>query len=192
MLKFVSAAAAATALFSCTEVHAQETRYYAGVTTGSSKASLKNSAGERFSSTNHPVPLKLYGGVELTRHFAVEAGYAGATGRHEFDQRLTGGESNPRLSSQVAYAAVKATMPLGESFDVYGKAGVAYSRYEMDGTVTGNFKMSAAKPMAGVGAAYKVSDRVALTLELEHYGKVREGQTSLTMNRIQAGLKFGF
>lgn len=190
MLKFLSFAAAA-ALFGCTQAHAQDTRYYAGVTTGSSKASLKNGAGDRYTSTNHPIPLKLYGGVELSKHFAVEAGYAGSIGKHEFDKGLTG-QGAPEFSAQVAYAAVKATIPLGESFDVYAKAGVAYSRYEMEGAGNMNFKVGAAKPMAGVGVAYKISDRLALTLELEHYGTVREEGVRITQNRIHAGVRFGF
>ncbi len=189
MLKILSIAAAA--LFVCTQAQAQDTRYYAGVTTGSSKASLKNGAGERYTSTNHPIPLKVYGGVELSKHVAVEAGYAGATGKHEFDKGLTG-QGAPEFSSHVAYAAVKATMPLGESFDIYGKAGVAYSRYEMEDAGASSFKIDAAKPMAGVGVAYRASDKFALTLELEHYGRVREKGVSIAQNRIQAGVKFGF
>ena len=191
MFKFVSSAATAAAIIASAQVHAQDTRYYAGVTTGSSKASLKNSGGERFTSTNHPIPLKVYGGAELTKHVAVEAGYAGATGKHEFGKGLTG-QGAPEFSSQVAYAAVKATLPLSESFDVYGKAGVAYSQYEMEGAGTSNFEISAAKPMAGVGVAYKVSEKFALTLELEHYGKVREKGVSITQNRVHAGVRFGF
>ena len=191
MHKFVSAVAAAAAFISCTQAHAQDTRYYAGVTTGSSKASLNDRAGQRYSSTNHPIPLKVYGGAELNKHLAVEAGYSGAIGKHEFDQGLTG-QGAPEFSAQVAYAAVKATMALTGSFDVFGKAGVAYSRYEMDGAGAGNFKVGAAKPMAGVGVAYNISDRFALTLELEHYGRVKEKGVSITQNRIHAGVKFGF
>lgn len=192
MHKFVSAAAAAAVIISCTQAHAQDTRYYAGLTTGSSKASLKNTSGERFSSTNHPIPFKLYGGVELTEHFAVEAGYTGASDRHEFDKRLTGSTEAARLSSQVAYVALKGTMALGDSVDVYGKAGVAYNRYEMDGAGAGNFRLSGAKAMAGVGVAYNINDKLALTFELEHYGRVREGKISLTQNRLHAGVKFSF
>jgi hypothetical protein len=192
MHKLVSAAAAAAAIICCTHAHAEDTRYYAGVTTGSSKASLENSAGERFSGTNHPIPLKVYSGVELSKHLAVEAGYAGSTDKHTFDKGLTGSSTASRLGSQVAYVAVKGTMAVGESFDVFGKAGVAYSRYEMVDAGAGNFTMSAAKPMLGVGAAYKLSDKLALTLEVEHYGRVREKQISLSQTRIQAGLKFGF
>lgn len=192
MHKIVSAAAAAAALIGCAHAYAQDTRYYAGVATGSSKASLENGAGERFSSTNHPVPLKIYGGVELTERFAVEAGYAGATGKHAFDKRLTGSEGEPRLGSQVAYAAAKATMALGDSVDGYAKAGVAYSRYEMEGAGAGDFTISGARPMAGVGVAYKLSDQFAVTFELEHYGRVRERQISLTTNRLQLGAKFSF
>ncbi|MGZ8291221.1 MAG: porin family protein [Telluria sp.] len=192
MHKFVSAAAAAAAVISCTHAHAEDTRFYAGVTTGSSKASLENSAGERFSSTNHPIPLKVYGGVDLNKHFAIEAGYAGSTDKHEFDKRLVGGTAAPRLASQVAYVAVKGTMALGESFDVYGKAGVAYNRYEMVDVGASNFTISGTKAMAGVGIAYKVNDKLALTLDVEHYGRVREKQISLSQTRLQAGVKFSF
>jgi hypothetical protein len=52
--------------------------------------------------------------------------------------------------------------------------------------------MSGTKAMAGVGTAYNISDKVALTLEVEHYGRVRERQVSLSMTRVQAGVKFGF
>lgn len=192
MHKFVSAAAAAAVIIGCAHAHAEDTRYYAGVTTGSAKASLENRAGERFSSTNHPIPLKVYGGVDLNKHFAVEAGYAGATDKHAFDNGLTGSSTLPRLGSQVAYVAVKGTMALGESFDVFGKAGVAYSRYEMVDAGAGNFTVSAAKPMLGLGTAYKLSDKLALTLEVEHFGRVREKQISLRQTRVQVGLKFGF
>lgn len=189
MLRILSIAVAA--LFVHTQAHAQDKRYYAGVTTGSSKATLNNSAGERYTSTNHPIPLKVYGGVELNDHFALEAGYAGATGKYEFDKGLTG-QGAPEFSSKVAYAAVKGTIAISDSFDVYGKAGVAYSRYEMEGAGSRNFKVGAAKPMAGVGMAYKLNDSVALTLELEHYGRVREKGVSITQNRIHAGVRFGF
>ena len=189
MLRLLSIALAA--LFVTTQANAQDTRYYAGVTTGSSKATLNNSAGERYTSTNHPIPLKVYGGVELNNHFALEAGYAGATGKYEFDKGLTG-QGAPEFSSKVAYAAVKASMPVGESFDLFGKAGVAYSQYEMEGAGTRNFKVSGANPMLGVGVAYKFSDKFALTLELEHYGRVREEGVRITQNRLHAGVKFGF
>jgi len=167
-------------------------RYYAGVTTGWSNSTLVNSAGERFKSTNHPIPLKVYGGVELNKHFAVEAGYAGATGKHEFDKRLTGTATAPQLSSQATYVALKGTMAVGESVDVYGKAGVAYSRFELHGAEAKNFTFSDANAMAGVGVAYKVNDGLAVTLELEHFGRVRGRQTRLSMNRLQAGVKFSF
>jgi OOP family OmpA-OmpF porin len=192
MLKFVSAAAAAAALIGCTQAHAQDMRYYAGVTTGPSKSALENSAGERFKSTNHPIPLKVYGGVELNRYLAVEAGHAGATGKHEFDKRLTGSAAAPQLSSQATYVALKGTMALGASVDVYGKAGVAYSRFKLDSADATNFTVGDVNAMAGVGVAYKVNDDLALTLEFEHFGRVRERQASLSMNRLQAGVKFSF
>ena len=52
--------------------------------------------------------------------------------------------------------------------------------------------MTAVKPMVGAAVAWRVSDQVALTAELEHYGRVREGNRRFVQNRAQLGVQFGF
>ncbi len=193
MQKFVSASTLALSLIAASSVHADDTpRYYAGAATGFSKATLENSAGERFSSKKHPLPVKLYAGVELTDYLALEAGYSGSAGKHTLDKRLFGTATEPRLASQAIYLAVKGTVAVSQSIDLHAKLGVARNHFELTNAGTSNRDIKGTKPMIGIGAAYKLTENAAVTLEFESYGTVREQQTRLRQQRLQAGLKFGF
>lgn len=183
------------ATLSTCAVHAagqDENRFYAGLATGQSKSTLENGAGERFSSKNHPLPLKLYGGVALNDFLALEAGFAGATGKYEFDPRLYGTASAPRLSSRAVYLAAKGTVAVSDRLDLHAKLGVAHSRFEIGNAGAADRKLSGSKPMLGVGAAYRFTEKVAATLEFEHYGTVREKGNKLSQRQLQAGLRIGF
>lgn len=167
-------------------------RFYAGVATGHSKSTLENSAGERFSSKNHPLPIKLYGGAELSDHFAVEAGFSGTTGKHEFDKRLYDTATEPRLQSRALYLAAKGRVAVSERVDLHAKLGMAHSRFEISGAGTHDRKIDGTKPMFGIGAAYKFTEQLAGTLEFEHYGTVRDEGYKLRRQQLQAGLKLSF
>ena len=196
MIKHAFAASLALSLLAPRTVHAAENdtlpRFYAGVATGQGKSTLENGAGERFSSKNHPLPVKLYGGVALTDYLALEAGFSGTTGKYEFDQRLYGTATEPRLQSRALYLAAKGTVAVSERVDLHAKLGVAHSRFEMSGAGAHDRKIDGTKPMFGVGAAYKLTERVAATLEFEHYGTVKKQGYKMRQQQLQAGLKFGF
>jgi OOP family OmpA-OmpF porin len=191
----VFAAILALPFLASLSVHAAgpaDSRFYAGIATGQSKSTLENPAGERFSSKNHPLPVKLYGGVALTDYLALEAGFSGATGKYEFDRRLYGTAAEPRLSSRALYVAVKGTVAVSERIDLHAKLGAAHSRFEMSNAGLNDRKLSGTKPMVGIGASYRFTENVAATLEFEHYGTVREKGYALSQRQLQAGLKFGF
>ena len=196
MNKRVLGAILALPLFTSLPAHAFQSRdshgFYAGLATGQSKSTLENSAGERFSSKNHPLPIKLYGGVELSDYLALEAGFTGATGKHEFDKGLYGTATEPRLASRVFYAAVKGTVAVSDRVDLHAKLGAAHSRFEFKNAGVHNGSLSGTRPMFGVGAAYKLTESVAATLEFEHYGTVSEKNSRLSKRQLQAGLKFSF
>lgn len=193
MQKIVTASTLALSLFAASSVHADDTpRYYVGAATGFSKATLENSVGERFSSKKHPLPVKLYAGVELTDYLALEAGYSGSTGQHAFDKGLFGTSTEPRLASQAIYLAAKGTVAVSESIDLHAKLGVARNHFKLSDAGIHNRDIRGTRPMLGIGAAYKLTENAAVTLEFESYGTVREQQTSLRQQRLQAGLKFGF
>lgn len=195
MHKRVSALLLALPLFSAPAAHARDgddSRFYAGIATGQSRSTLENSAGERFSSQNHPLRVKLYGGLELTDNLALEAGVAGVASRYRFDRASFGTAQDPRLASRALYAAVKGSVPVGENLSLHAKLGVAHSRFEMSNAGALDRTVSGTKPMFGIGAAYKLTEKVAATLEFEHYGTVREQKVELRQRQLQLGLKFDF
>lgn len=195
MNKRVSAILLALPCFAALSAHAagpDGSRFYAGIATGQSKSTLENPDGERFSSKNHPLRVKLYGGLELTDYLALEAGYAGVASRYRFDRNMFGTAQDPRLTSRSLYAAVKGSVPVGDSLSLHAKLGVAHSRFEMSNAGRYDSTVSDTKPMFGVGASYKLTETVAATLEFEHYGTVREKNVKLSQRQLQAGLRFDF
>ena len=195
MHKRISAFILALPLFTGPSAHAAEPddkRFYVGIATGQSKSTLENSAGERFSSKNHPLRVKLYGGFELSEYLALEGGFAGVASRYKFDRELTGTGQEPRLSSRALYLALKGTVAVSDRLALHAKLGAAHSRFEMTNAGAHDGTLSGTKPMFGVGAAYKLTQSVAATLEFEHYGTVRAKEAKLSQRQLQVGLKFGF
>lgn len=171
--------------------HAQE-RGYAGLAFGPVKAGVANSAGERIEHDDDAIAVKVYAGYVLNDYFALEGGYAGTTGKLRFDKERFGVAGDPRGEMSAVYAALRGNIRVSESVDLFAKLGVARNRFELAGAGARDVDISAVKPMAGAGAAWRISDRVALTAELEHYGKVRQGNRRFVQNRAQLGLRLGF
>lgn len=195
MHKHVSAIILALSLLAGPPVHAvgqEDSRYYAGLATGQSKSTLENARGERFSSKNHPLPVKLYGGLRLTDNLALEAGVSGAAGKYTFDRGLYGTVSEPQLATRALYLAMKGSVALSDSLRLHAKLGAAHSRFEMTNAGQHDRTLSGTKPMAGVGASYQLTGKLAATLEFEHYGTVRKEGYQLSQRKLQAGLVFGF
>lgn len=193
MIKNAFAAFLALLLLAAQSAHAADSpHFYLGAATGPTKASIENGAGQRFTSKNHPLPVKLYGGVALTDYLALEAGYSGSAGKHAFDKGLHGTTTDSRLSSHAVYLAVRGSVAVSEHIDLHAKLGVAHSRFELSNAGTHNLQMSSNEPMVGIGAAYKLTDSVAATLEFEDYGTVRKQEAQLRQRRLQVGIKIGF
>ena len=171
--------------------HAQE-RGYAGLTIGTSKFGVLNGAGQRIEHNNDVVALKGYAGYTLSEHFAVEGGYAGTTKKPRFDRAQFGADADPQAYTSALYGAVRGKVAVSGSVDVFAKLGVAVNHLELAGAGAQDFDIIAVRPMVGVGAAYRLTDKVALTAELEHYGRVREGNRSFMQNRAQVGVRLGF
>lgn len=165
---------------------------YAGLAVGTSKTAVTGSSGQRVEHHNDPIKLKAHAGYALNEHFAIEGGYAGATGKYRFDKAQFGAAADPQGQAHAVYAALRGKVAVSESVDLFAKLGVAHNRFKLEGAGSADFDVSAAKPMAGVGAAYRLSDKLALTAEFEHYGRVREGNRRFTQNRAQAGIRFDF
>ena len=190
---FTAASVAITFVFTlgASIAHAQE-RGYAGLAIGTSKFGVTNGAGQRIEHNNNVIPLTGYAGYVLSEHFAVEGGYAGTSKKPRFDRARFSAASDPQAHVSALYAAVRGKAAVSQSVDVFAKLGVAITHFELAGAGAQDFDVIAVRPMVGVGAAYRLTDKVALTAELEHYGRVREGKRSFMQNRAQVGIEFSF
>lgn len=142
---------------------------------------------------NHPHPVKLYAGLQFTPTWAVELGY-GAFGAWQATDPTAGSTYQARLSSKVAYLAGRATQPLGESFELFGKAGLALNRLDRQDSLGYSARESYVRPMLGGGLAWRLAPQVSATLEYAHYGSRRgdsDGE-NFTQQKVEAGLAFRF
>lgn len=136
--------------------------------------------------------IGLFAGYALAPDWALETGYSGFGGSTDFDavagRRL-------QLRTSMAYLALKRSWRLGEDWSVYGKAGVAQGRVKLDfsgaGAGPGKTEHKNGAYLA-VGAAYRVTDNVALQLELEHTDKIKYEGLTAAMNKLSLGVRFGF
>jgi OOP family OmpA-OmpF porin len=130
-------------------------------------ATMNDNDGYKFSG-------KVFGGVELTDKFGVEAGYTDfrkAGGSYT----LNGANATTETDGYGAYVAGKAAMPLNDKFSVFGKLGVAHTKAEMQSATAGlNRKVSDNGAYGALGMQYNVTPQVALTAEYERYGKKQD------------------
>lgn len=191
MHKIVFTASFVLTTLAAGSAHAQE-RAYAGLALGTSRFAVTNGAGERIEHDNDVVALKGYAGYALTGHVAIEGGYAGTIKSPRFDKDRFGAAADPQAHASALYAAVRGKVAVGQSVDLFAKLGVAANHLELSGAGAQDFDIIAVRPMAGVGASYRLTGKIALAAEFEHYGRVREGNRRFMQNRAHAGIQFGF
>ncbi len=134
---------------------------------------------------------KLFGGVDINQTFAVEAGYA-HFGSADANYSIAGVPGSVSSKGHSLYVAGKATMPVNEQFSLFGKLGVARNKYELNSaTAAYNFDDSKTEAYGALGAQYNLSKQVALSLEVEHYGKNRDNAAKLG-NAVTVAARYNF
>lgn len=134
---------------------------------------------------------KIYGGYQLTENFGVQAGYVRM---RQLNQNTGSGATlvEQTATGRSAYVAGTARLPLGESFALTGKLGVAFGKVTdvSPSTVTGNSLLgSKTSLLVGTGAEYVLNHGVAFSVELESYGKISE---HVKGNTLTIGTRFTF
>lgn len=176
-----------TALLLAGLAPAQAQDYFAGAAVIAPGGTHLNVQGQQTESHNDPLRFKLYGGMRYTDNFALEAGYA----RFNKDRfAAPGGDTG--ISSDTLYVAARATAHFGDSFEVFGRVGVSGQRYRIDEPHSGRRNESGFSPLLGIGVGYKLTDKVTLTLEAEHFGRIGVKQGHFGRGGYSAGLKYGF
>lgn len=161
---------------------------YLGLSATSSGETYTNfPAAAHVESNNAPWGRKLYGGINWTDQFALEAGY-GAFGTWKTANPGTGPVRDVRGTAQLLYGAGKYTVAVGDAFSVFGKVGVARNGFTIDYGAQSTTHASFVRPMAGVGASYSVTSRLAAVLEYDYYG----AEDHFRQQKVELGLKYGF
>ncbi|AVR94693.1 outer membrane beta-barrel protein [Pseudoduganella armeniaca] len=130
---------------------------------------------------------KVFAGYQINPMWAVEGGYT-SFGKGDADYTVAGVRGSAETKSESFYVAGKASYPVAEKVNVFGKLGVAHNRNEVSGNIlglTGKDEFSKNSVYAAVGADYAINEKVSMSLEYEHYGKTgidygrRKGGVSL-------------
>lgn len=142
---------------------------YIGVGVANSKSNIVTPAGATNTQTaGNKASGKIFGGVDLNQNFGVEVGYTDFRKAHH---TYTTGATTNRVTTDghATYVAGKATAPISDKANMYGKLGVVNKRLKQTGALSRS--ESENQLYAGVGAEYKLNQQVALALEYERYGK---------------------
>ncbi|GGY90057.1 outer membrane beta-barrel protein [Pseudoduganella plicata] len=116
---------------------------------------------------------KVFAGYQFTPMWAIEGGYTNF-GKGDVDYRLSGVNGTLESKSESFYLAGKATYPVAEKVNVFGKLGVAHNRNDVTGSMLGlssKDEYSKNSVYAALGTEYAINEKVSLSLEYEHYGK---------------------
>jgi OOP family OmpA-OmpF porin len=167
-----------------------QSRPYIGVAAASADHSLNLGSGTTSDPSGYKASAKIFGGVELTPMFGLEAGY---TDIREADHNFTiaGVPGKATTDGSRSYLAGKATMPVSDAFSVYGKLGVGYSKVNVN-SATPLVSRSDTKTEAygALGAQYNFNEKVAMTLEYERYGKKKD--FGVKADAITVGARYAF
>jgi OOP family OmpA-OmpF porin len=135
---------------------------------------------------------KIFGGYNIDKTWAVEAGYTDF-GSRTYNYSTAAGTGSLHSDAHSYYLAGKGTWPVADKFDVFGKLGVARNHNDVDTTgiaaVSGGQNKNAL--YASVGAEYAINKNVKVSLEYENYGK-NDIDTGRKNGAVTAGLRYNF
>lgn len=153
---------------------------YVGIALGASKLGPRHE-GNDGAHANRTAAAKLYGGYRLTDTWGVEAGWV-QLGRVHNDTTATDGAAvHHNGHAHSLYLAGTGRVALGQGFSLTGKAGLSLGRVSAKNSGDTQFTLGGhqASPLLGIGAEYKVNRNIALTFDLDGYGKLS--------NKVKAG-----
>ncbi len=155
-----------------------DSAFYAGGSVGQSRAAFGPEFGSMAATTvddkqTSSFALKLFGGYEMTRNWALEGGFArlGAPTVRTHDN-ATGAELKREFRASSLNMAVKAALTPTDAFSLFGKLGLTRNFVKVysspEGTAEPTYNRTGA--MYGAGIGYAWSKNVSLRAEYEHFG----------------------
>ena len=187
MKKIILALVAATAAFGA-QAATQTPGPYVGVGIANADHSADITGVSASHSDGWKTSGKIFGGYDIDQTFGVEVGYTDFRSS-DYSYTLNGVNRNGSSDGKSYYLAGKATAPINEQFDVFGKLGVARNeRNYSDPVFSGTNRKT--DLYAGVGVAYNFNPKVSVSLEYERYGKTQD--IGAKSDVITLGAKYKF
>ncbi|MHB1083896.1 MAG: outer membrane beta-barrel protein [Thiobacillus sp.] len=143
---------------------------------------------------------RLQGGYRFNPYLAVEAGYIDF-GKAKYQASYAGGSAQGTLKAGGFDVVAVASLPLNDSFSIFGKAGLVAARVKSNlvavggaAAASGSASDNSIRPLLGVGALYKLTDHVDLRADYDHVSGL--GSTSKTgkmdSNMVSLGAAYNF
>jgi len=147
--------------------------------------------GRNVGNDNHPRAVKLYAGLQFTPDWAAELGY-GAFGSWHAADPAPGASTQVRLASSAVYLAAQGSTPLGDSFALFGRLGVAVNRLKASDSLGHADRVSFVRPMVGGGLEWKLAPQLSATFEYNRYGSRSGDGVRFEQQKAEVGLAFKF
>ena len=166
---------------------ADDSAWYFGGNVGRSRATIDDAritsgllqqgfATSSIADRNRDTGYELFGGYQLNRNIGLEAGYFDL-GKFGFTANtVPGGTLDGNIRIRGLNLDLVGTVPLGEKFSAFGRAGLTYaeSRDSFSGTgavdvLSPNPSKNAANYKFGLGLQYALTSALGLRLEAERY-----------------------
>jgi OmpA-OmpF porin, OOP family len=147
---------------------------------------------------------KIQLGYQFNPNFAIEGGYVDLGGL-TYKANVTDGffDYNVKMDVEASGLNIAAVgiLPLNNNFSLFAKFGFINAKVETSVKASsGGFSASGSedstdlKPMFGVGAAYAITDRLSIRVELERYSKLGDEDSTGEgdVDLLSGGIAFKF
>ena len=143
---------------------------------------------------------RLQGGYRFNPYLAVEAGYIDF-GKAKYQASYTGGSAQGTLKAGGFDVVALASLPLNDSFSIFGKAGLVAARVKSNliavggaAGASGRASDNSIRPLLGVGALYKLTDHVDLRADYDHVSGLGSSSKTGKMdsNMVSLGAAYNF
>jgi OOP family OmpA-OmpF porin len=139
-------------------------------------------------SSDNSTAWKLYGGMQLTPNWGIEAEYAHlGQFQNSYSQPATASSATGTNKLSAWSLAGTGTYPINDAFSLHAKAGLALvrSNYSFSGSgpsylAGDNGNARSTNLLLGFGGQYNFNKNVALRLDYENYGKVGQNTNNLS------------
>ncbi len=183
---------------------------YVGGSIGQSRTSFDSNdyslatPGVAESQSRSKTAYKLFAGYELSKTFAIEAGYADL-GSPKYNYSATGVSGAATADLSALFVAAKATYAINDRFGVFGKLGLTRNKSEVSlNSDNAAFNATFGLPVSdsktkvralfGIGAEYSLNKNVSLRAEYENFGKFgTSDSTGVTKSQLlSVGVAYKF